>query len=171
MKAFFLMFVIIFFSACSADEESKSTNNLSDNSNVESDITNKLEIVSTASIINVHVSGSEGNYNFNVSVESFDKGCEYFADWWEVVREDGSLVYRRILFHSHVSEQPFTRAGGSVEIKEDDIVYIRAHMNLNGYGPNQFVGSVATGFSEVSNNISIDKSIENLNPQPNGCAF
>ncbi len=128
-------------------------------------------VTSRARIEKVGVSGSEGRYNFSVTINSADTGCNSFADWWEVLDADTNLVYRRILFHSHVSEQPFTRSGGSVAISKSDIVYVRAHMNDGGYGVNQFVGSVAEGFKEVDTNKIIDKNIEFLEPQPDGCAF
>ena len=171
MKVILFLCISIIFSACNANNTS--TNNSADTSALESSsgIEPKEILISSANIRDIRVSGAEGSYTFSVKVESYDKGCEYFANWWEVLREDGSLVYRRILFHSHVSEQPFTRSGGSVNIKEDEVVYIRAHMNHNGYGPNQFVGSVAKGFSEVAVNKVIESSIELQEPQEQGCAF
>lgn len=49
-------------------------------------------------------------------MRSPDRDCGLYADWWEVVGEDGRLLYRRILMHSHPDEQPFTRPGGPVAI-------------------------------------------------------
>jgi len=68
----------------------------------------------SARVTKVTVSGEANNYNFSVTIASPDTGCDQYADWWEVFTEDGVLIYRRILAHSHVTEQPFTRSGGAV---------------------------------------------------------
>ena len=47
---------------------------------------------------------------------------------------EGALLYRRILAHSHVDEQPFVRSGGPVPVGASDIVIVRGHMNPGGYG-------------------------------------
>ena len=80
-----------------------------------------------ADVIGVQVSGAPGAYQFNVTIKSPDTGCQQYADWWEVVSEDGRLLYRRVLLHSHVDEQPFTRSGGPVPIQADTVVWVRAH--------------------------------------------
>lgn len=124
-----------------------------------------------ASIVSVSNSGDENAYIFNVGVLSPDKGCNQYANWWEVLTENGNLIYRRILGHSHVNEQPFTRSGGSVNIAKDQVVIVRAHMNTSGYGTKTFKGSVAGGFvsfetdKEFANDLAIQK------PLPSGCAF
>ena len=56
----------------------------------------------SASVTAVSVTGASGSYKFGVTIESPDAGCDQYADWWEVIRSDGSLVYRRILALSHV---------------------------------------------------------------------
>ena len=88
-----------------------------------------------AEVTSVSVSGGAGAYTFSVGVKSPDTGCEQYADWWEVLSEDAQLIYRRILTHSHVTEQPFTRSGGPVTVDTGQIIIIRAHMNNLGYVP------------------------------------
>lgn len=125
----------------------------------------------TASITNVSVTGEENRYTFSVEINSPDLGCNQYADWWEIVSEDGTLVYRRILAHSHVNEQPFTRSGGPVNMTKDQIVYIRAHMNNKGYGDVVFKGSVSAGFNQEVLETTFASELETTAPLPNGCAF
>ena len=122
----------------------------------------------------IMVIGSENNYNFSVTLESPDSGCGQYANWWEVVSEDGkTLIYRRILGHSHVDEQPFTRSGGGVEIDANREVIIRGHMHPTGYGQGVIAmkGSVANGFSTYKLEEEFGIALENTAPQPSGCAF
>ncbi len=97
-------------------------------------------------ITQVSASGSAGSYRFNVTIRSPETGWERYADWWEVLDEKGDLLYRRVLQHPHVTEQPFTRSGGEVAITADQVVWVRAHMNDGGYGKAVFKGSVSAGF-------------------------
>ncbi len=124
-----------------------------------------------ANVVTVTISGQSNQYQVSVSVSSPDTGCEQFADWWEVLTEDGELIYRRILLHSHVNEQPFTRSGGPVDIKEDTIVFIRAHMNQAGFGGNIMKGSVKSGFIIVEMPPDFSPGVENESPLPTGCNF
>jgi len=126
---------------------------------------------SYANVISVEVTGSENSYQFSVGVRSPDTGCDQFADWWEVLSPDGPLLYRRVLLHSHVGEQPFTRSGGPVTILHDQIVLIRAHMNTSGYGGQAFRGSVAEGFTPFELAVDFAASLENQPPLPKGCNF
>ena len=126
---------------------------------------------SQAVIQKVEVSGSEESYNFNVEIHSPDTGCDQYADWWEVFTIDSTLLYRRILAHSHVDEQPFSRSGGPIAINKDDHVIIRGHMNNLGYGSLVMRGSVEGGF--VADTISIDyaQGLESTEPLPQDCDF
>ena len=124
-----------------------------------------------ADVLSVKVTENPGAYQFAVEVASPDTGCEQYADWWEVFSEDGQLLYRRILLHSHVSEQPFTRSGGPVEITEDTPVYVRAHMNMAGYGGQVMKGTVRDGFSSIEVEAGFGSDLERIPPQPEDCAF
>jgi len=124
-----------------------------------------------ANIVSVTASGDENAYTFKVGIKSPDKGCNQYANWWEVISENGDLIYRRILGHSHVNEQPFVRSGGTVNIPKDQIVIIRAHMNTSNYGTQTFKGSVASGFAAFTTTEGFAKELKSQEPQPSGCAF
>ena len=124
-----------------------------------------------ADVLSVTATGETNAYQFNVEVSSPDTGCDQYADWWEVLSENGQLLYRRVLLHSHVNEQPFTRSGGPVPINEDTVVYVRAHMNEGGYGGSVLKGSVASGFKVVDVEADFAADVESLPPLPEGCAF
>lgn len=124
-----------------------------------------------ADVTKVSFSGDEGTYNFSITLSSPDEGCNQYANWWEIISEGGELIYRRILAHSHVNEQPFTRSGGTVDIIANQVVWIRAHMNNTGYGGKTFKGSTLSGFSEEMMPDNFALNLENESPQPDGCAF
>lgn len=124
-----------------------------------------------ADVLSVQVTGNPGAYQFAVEIASPDTGCEQYADWWEVFSEDGQLLYRRILLHSHVNEQPFTRSGGPVPIESDTIVLVRAHMNPGGYGNQGMEGSFEGGFGQVELSPDFAAGLEQTPPLPQGCNF
>jgi hypothetical protein len=124
-----------------------------------------------ADVIAVQAGGQPGAYQFNVGIRSPDKGCAQYADWWEVVSEDGKLLYRRVLLHSHVDEQPFTRSGGPVPIQADTLVWVRAHMNTSGYGGAALKGSVKTGFKPAVPDAGFAAGLAKQAPLPEGCDF
>jgi hypothetical protein len=126
---------------------------------------------SFADVLSVQVTGKPGGYQFTVEITSPDTGCEQYADWWEVISEDRELLYRRILLHSHVNEQPFTRPGGPVDIDATSVVYVRAHMNTAGYGGQVLRGTVQGGFEPADVEAGFGSELERIPPQPEDCAF
>jgi hypothetical protein len=130
----------------------------------------KSEMI-VADIVSVEVSGDDNNYQFSVGIKSPDTGCDQYADWWEILTEDGDLVYRRVLAHSHIDEQPFIRSGGPATITEDTEIIIRGHMNTTGYGGIAMKGTVKNGFNEAVIDPDFASEVENLEPQPGDCAF
>ncbi len=125
-----------------------------------------------ARVTAVEVSGDEASgYTFAVTVESPDEGCEQYANWWEVVSEEGDLLYRRILVHSHVDEQPFTRSGGPVMIGADEVVLVRSHMQPTGYSTQAMKGSVANGFESIALPADFANELAEVEPLPGGCSF
>lgn len=106
-----------------------------------------------------------------MTVASPDIGCDSYADWWEVVSEDGELLTRRVLLHSHVDEQPFTRSGGGLNVQPNDTVIVRAHMSVGGYGGSVMRGTVAEGFSPAEVSPGFAASLDTQGPRPAGYAF
>jgi hypothetical protein len=89
-----------------------------------------------ADVVDVEVSRSDdGTWSFNVTVRHADTGWDHYADAFEVVAPDGSVLGTRTLLHPHVDEQPFTRSLSGVEIPAGiGEVTVRAHDNVDGYG-------------------------------------
>jgi hypothetical protein len=139
---------------------------------VDLDPTNNPEAKNTipasqADVVSVSVNGDI----FSVTVSSPDEGCSQYADWWEIISQDGELIYRRILLHSHVDEQPFTRSGGPVAIEADTIVFVRAHMHPGGYGGIAMKGSLEQGFEQVELSADFASNLAETLPLPEGCNF
>lgn len=124
-----------------------------------------------ADVTAVSASGAPGAYELAVTIASPDRGCEQYASWWEVISPEGQLLYRRILGHSHVDEQPFTRSGGPAPIAADERVIVRAHMAPGGYGGGAMQGSVSAGFTPVDLATDFAAALAERDPLPDGCAF
>ncbi len=171
--------IVTFFGGCSLSDAP--TSDASSPEAAESEVVEQAESPPTesvqdqsgdvATVTDVSVSGEAGNFTFNVTVQSPDTGCEQYADWWEVLSEEGELLYRRVLLHSHVDEQPFTRSGGPVAIQPTDGVIVRSHMNQSGYGTQAQKGTVAEGFSPVELPEGFANSVAEQDPLPSGCNF
>jgi hypothetical protein len=90
----------------------------------------------TADVVAVEVTREPaGTYAFSVTIRSEETGWDKYADRWEVLGPDGTILGTRVLLHPHVDEQPFTRSLGGVEIPEGiDAVTVRAHDSVDGFG-------------------------------------
>src|SRR5262245_991565 len=110
-----------------------------------------------------------GGYMFAVSVKSPDRNCEAYADWWEVVSEDGDLLFRRVFMHTHPDEQPFTRPAGPVQITSNTTVVVRAHFHPTGYGGAVMRGSVANGFETWKPPPGFGAELAKKEPLPKEC--
>jgi hypothetical protein len=137
---------------------------------VSEEVTQMVDAV-VADVVSVEVRGEPNVYQFSVGIASPDTGCEQYANWWEVLTEEGELLYRRILAHSHVDEQPFVRSGGPVAVAPDTVVWVRAHMHPGGYGGVVMKGTVLDGFEVVDLGADFAAQVESEPPQPTGCAF
>ena len=125
----------------------------------------------TADVEAVAVSGEEGAYTFDVTVRSPDRDCSQYADWWEVLSEDGALLYRRVLNHSHPDEQPFTRSGSPVPVAGDQVVIVRAHMNPGGYGGAAMKGTASGGLRAAAIAVDFAADAATRAPLPEACWY
>jgi hypothetical protein len=89
-----------------------------------------------ADVVDVQLSrGGDGTWRFDVTVRHADTGWDHYADAFEVVAPDGTVLGKRTLLHPHVDEQPFTRSLAGVAIPAGIAeVTVRAHDKVDGYG-------------------------------------
>ena len=92
-------------------------------------------IASDTDVLNVKVEQESTKFRFDVTLRHDDKGWDNYANVWEVVGPDGTVLATRILMHPHVNEQPFTRSLGGIEIPATiSQVTVRAGDNVDGIG-------------------------------------
>lgn len=77
----------------------------------------------------------DGSFTVIVTVHHADEGWNHYADAWQVLAPDGTVLGTRELVHPHVGEQPFTRSLRGVRIPDGvHQVRIRARDKVHGYG-------------------------------------
>ena len=86
-------------------------------------------------VLEVSATANGNNWSFAVTLTHADEGWDHYANKWDIVGPDGTVLGTRVLYHPHVDEQPFTRGLPEVEIPaEINKVTIRAHDSVHGYG-------------------------------------
>jgi len=94
---------------------------------------------------------ADGTWTFNVTVTHPDTGWEDYADGWDVVLPDGTVVkpnldgpFTRLLLHPHETEQPFTRSQSGIMIPAGVTqVTVRAHDLVDGFGGREVIVDLA----------------------------
>lgn len=89
----------------------------------------------------------DGSWTFHVTVRHPDNGWDDYADGWNVLLPDGTIIrpdlgspFTRILLHPHDNEQPFTRSQSGIEIPADvSQVTVQAHDLVHGYGGQEVI--------------------------------
>jgi len=137
MRLFFLIILTIVLSACSsivppqAETPSPSPEPVEPENNANADV-----------LFVRAVEGEDHTWTFYVTVSHPDTGWEDYADGWDVVLPDGTVVlpdpsspFTRLLTHPHETEQPFTRSQSGIMIPDGvEMVTVRAHDLVDGYG-------------------------------------
>jgi len=91
-------------------------------------------------VLKVSVSASgDGTYTFSTTLKHPDTGWDHYADGWSVEDADGKVLGKRVLYHPHVDEQPFTRSLGRVAVAAGTkAVFVRAHCKVTGAADERF---------------------------------
>jgi hypothetical protein len=85
----------------------------------------------------------DGTWRVEATVEHADEGSDHYADAWEVLAPDGTVLATRTLLHPHVEEWPFTRSLSGIVIPDDvAAVTIRAHDSVHGDGGKELTVAV-----------------------------
>ena len=89
-----------------------------------------------ADVVEVDIKKTGGDtYFFKVTVKHADEGRDHYANKWDVVAPDDTVLGTRTLYHPHVDEQPFTRSLSDVKIPASITeVTVRAHDSIHEYG-------------------------------------
>jgi len=99
-------------------------------------VTAAAAVAGQADVVDVTVRMTGQNtYSFDVAIRHADEGWQHYADKWDVVAPDGTVLATRTLYHPHEDEQPFTRSLSGVKIPASvNAVILRAHDSVHGYG-------------------------------------
>lgn len=78
-------------------------------------------------VTGVGVAHDDMGWEFSVTLRHGDTGWDHYADRWDILAEDGTVLATRTLRHPHVNEQPFTRSLHQVVLPDGTRrVFVRA---------------------------------------------
>ncbi len=63
-----------------------------------------------ADILDASAERAGDQWLISATVQHADTGWDHYANGFEVVGPDGTVLGTRVLYHPHVEEQPFTRS-------------------------------------------------------------
>jgi hypothetical protein len=93
-------------------------------------------IAGEATVVGVAATPEGSGWRFDVTVSHADEGWDHYADAWQVLGPEESVLGTRELLHPHVNEQPFTRSLSGVEVPSGiGEVKVRARDSVHGWGP------------------------------------
>lgn len=96
-----------------------------------------LALANQVEIINVSMRAIHDKaWYVSVTLKHDDQGWDHFADQWRLVDDSGKVFAKRVLFHPHEEEQPFTRSLTNVKLpKGVKVFYVEAHDSVHGWSP------------------------------------
>lgn len=76
------------------------------------------------------------SWTVRVTLRHADTGWNHYADAWHLVDARGHELAKRVLWHPHVEEQPFTRAQSGVRLPAGlKVLYVEGHDKGHGWSP------------------------------------
>ena len=88
-----------------------------------------------ADVIDATATRSAGNsWRIDATVRHADTGWDHYADAFEILAPDGTILATRVLHHPHVNEQPFTRSQTVTVPEGVSELTIRAVDSVHGRG-------------------------------------
>jgi hypothetical protein len=89
-----------------------------------------------ADVVEVEAVPEEGgSYRFDVTVRHADTGWDHYADAWDILTPDGTLLGSRTLLHPHENVQPFTRSLPGINVPDGVTeLTVRARDSVHDYG-------------------------------------
>ncbi len=97
----------------------------------------------------VLASQAGGTWRADVTLRHDDTGWQHYADGWRLVAPDGAEIGKRVLFHPHETEQPFTRSLGSLKLPEGiRTLTVEAHDKVHGWSPDKVVVDLSADSGE-----------------------
>ena len=85
---------------------------------------------------------ASGRFDFDVTIRSRDTGWDRYADRFDVLAPDGTVLGTRVLLHPHEDEQPFSRDLAGVPIPPG-IRRVTVRAQMKGVGHDGAVMEVA----------------------------
>ena len=96
----------------------------------------------------------DDTWSVSVTLRHADTGWDHYADAWRVLGADDTELGRRVLYHPHEDEQPFTRSLSGVKIPAGmTSVWVQAHDKVHGWSPNRLkidLGKAIDGHLKVN---------------------
>ena len=142
----------------------------------------QLRLIEGAVVLGVEVADqAASNTQLAITLKSPDQDCNQYADWWEILSQEGQLLHRQFITELHPYEQPFTVTNQSLSLSTDEKVVVRAHLKvtpdtenalgkpINPYADQAMVGSLKDGFKPVRLSSQWVASVAQQEPQPVAC--
>ena len=100
----------------------------------------RSSVAGEADIVDVKaMQAADGTWSFDVTVMHADEGWDHYANRWDVVAPDGTVLGTRTLLHPNVTEQPFTRSLRGVSVPDGVVsVTVRGNDSVHGTGGREF---------------------------------